>query len=55
MPASRPARQGIAHDLLGLADDGLEVLLVPEALRRSCSYSPSWTAVPRTSRSGPRP
>ena len=32
MPASRPARQGIAHDLLGLADDGLEVLLVPEAL-----------------------
>ena len=33
MPASRPARQGIAHDQLGLADDGLEVLLVPEALR----------------------
>jgi hypothetical protein len=32
MPASRAARQGIAHDLLGLADDGLEVLLVPEAL-----------------------
>ena len=32
MPASRPARQGIAHDLLGLADDGPEVLLVPEAL-----------------------